>query len=102
MKLVRIPAAEGAPYVEFLRSPHLSVGVYRLSAGARDPQRPHTEDEVYYVLRGRARFTASGRTVPVAAGECIFVAAGEEHRFHDIEEDLELLVVFGPSEGSRA
>ena len=25
-----------------------------------------------------------------------------EHRFHSIEEDLEVLVVFAPSEGSRA
>jgi len=35
-------------YLEFLREPTLSVGLYELPAGASDPQQPHTEDEVYY------------------------------------------------------
>jgi hypothetical protein len=29
------------------------------------------------------------------------VPAHEVHRFHDISEDLALLVFFGPAEGSR-
>jgi hypothetical protein len=32
----------------------------------------------------------------------LFVPANEEHRFHDITEDLVLLVFFGPAYGSRA
>jgi len=32
----------------------------------------------------------------------VFVAAGVAHRFHSIEEDLTVLVVFGPAESSRA
>jgi len=32
-------------YVEFLRKADLSMGVYRLSAGAEDKQKPHSEDE---------------------------------------------------------
>ena len=32
------------------------------------------------------------------AGTVIFVGADVEHRFHDVEEDLVLLVVFGPAE----
>jgi hypothetical protein len=31
----------------------------------------------------------------------LFVPAGEAHRFHDITEDLTLLVIFGPAYGSR-
>ena len=45
-------------YLEFLRSPSLSVGLYVLPKGAADQQNPHTEDEVYYVLAGSARFRA--------------------------------------------
>src|SRR5262245_49036710 len=52
----------GQAWREFLRASSLSMGVYNLRAGQDDPQRPHTEDEVYYVIAGRARFRA-GRDV---------------------------------------
>ena len=39
-------------YYEFFRAPALSLGLYVLPAGAADPQSPHTEDEVYYVVNG--------------------------------------------------
>ena len=45
-------AAAQKPYLEFLRSSALSVGLYVLAAGEQDLQQPHTEDEVYYVISG--------------------------------------------------
>ena len=48
-------AAGGRPYLEFLTVPDLSVGLYVLRVGQPDLQQPHTEDEVYYVVSGRAR-----------------------------------------------
>jgi quercetin dioxygenase-like cupin family protein len=93
-------AASGRLYREFLRRPSLSAGLYEMAAGSEDPQKPHAEDEVYYVLRGRARFRSGGEDRPVAAGAVLFVPAGEEHRFHAITEGLSLLVLFAPAEGS--
>ena len=95
-------AGAGDPYLEFLRVPDLSLGLYVLEAGAVDRQQPHTEDEAYVVLAGRARFTAGAETRAVGPGDTIFVPAGVPHRFHDIAETLELIVAFGPAEGSRA
>ena len=46
--------------------------------------------------------TVGDETRPVAPGSLVFVAATVPHRFHDIAERLELLVVFGPAEGDRA
>jgi len=89
-------------YLEFIRVPDLSVGVYRLSAGAKDEQKPHTEDEVYYVISGRAKFWCGGDIQDVRAGSVLFVERGVEHRFIDIAEELVLLVVFGPAEGNLA
>ena len=88
-------------YFEFARTADFSAGVYRIEAGASDPQSPHEEDELYYVVTGRAQFTAGRRTVAIEGGNLIFVPAREEHRFHDVEEDLEILVLFAPPEGSR-
>ena len=94
-------AREGGPYREFLRVPDLSVGLYVLGAGAVDRQQPHTEDEVYVVMAGRSAFTAGEETRQVAPGDTIYVAAGVPHRFHDITEEIQLLVVFAPPEDSR-
>jgi mannose-6-phosphate isomerase-like protein (cupin superfamily) len=95
-------AEAGRPYLEFLRRASLSVGLYVLPAGATDLQRPHAEDEVYVVAAGGALFTAADRTREVRAGDVLFVAAGVAHRFHDISEELRLIVVFAPPEGSLA
>jgi mannose-6-phosphate isomerase-like protein (cupin superfamily) len=95
-------AASGRLYHEFKRVPDLSAGIYVLDAGATDPQSPHSEDELYYVVAGRAVVTVGTETRSVVPGSLVFVAATVPHRFHDIAERLELLVVFGPAEGDRA
>ena len=91
-------ARAGKLYLEFLRVPALSAGVYVLPAGATDPQKPHKEDEVYYVVRGSARMRVGSEEQPVKAGSVIFVPAEVEHRFFDIREALEVLVFFAPAE----
>ena len=91
-------AQSGKPYREFLRVPAMSAGLYVLPAGGTDAQRPHHEDEIYYVVRGRARFKAGAEDRGVSAGSVIFVAAEVEHRFYDIAEELALLVFFAPAE----
>jgi mannose-6-phosphate isomerase-like protein (cupin superfamily) len=77
--------------------PRLSAGIYALPAGGEDTQSPHDEDEIYVVLTGRAFITINGTDYPAARGDTIFVAKHVEHRFHTIEEDLRLLVVFAPA-----
>ncbi len=91
-------AASGKAYREFLRVPAMSAGVYVLPAGATDPQKPHREDEIYYVIRGRGRFKAGSDDREVSAGDAIFVAAQVGHRFYDITEELSVLVFFAPAE----
>jgi mannose-6-phosphate isomerase-like protein (cupin superfamily) len=94
-------AADDRRYYEFLRVPDLSAGIYVLEAGSADAQSPHTEDELYYVVAGRAIVTVGAESRPVVPGSLVFVAASVPHRYHDIAERLELLVIFGPAEGSR-
>jgi quercetin dioxygenase-like cupin family protein len=91
----------GQAWREFLRVPSLSLGVYHLKAGQADPQRPHTEDEVYHVIAGKARFRAGQEVCDVGPGTVLFVGRFEKHRFIDIAEDLTVLVFFAPAEGSQ-
>src|SRR3954453_22427708 len=86
-------------YHEFKRVPDLSAGVYTLDAGASDPQRPHAEDELYYVVAGRGVVSVGDETRPVVPGSVIFVGAGVPHRFQNSAQRLELLVWIGSPEG---
>lgn len=92
----------GSEYLEFIRKPSLSVGLYMLSAGAIDQQEPHTEDEVYYIASGRGSIQVDNESRPVEAGSVVFVQANAEHRFHTITEDLTILVFFAPAEYTNA
>lgn len=88
----------GKLYREFLRVQAMSAGLYVLPAGDADPQKPHHEDEMYYVIRGKGRFRAGDEDTEVSAGSVLFVAAEVEHRFYDIAEELAILVFFAPAE----
>lgn len=96
--LLRALADSGNLYHEFVRTHDLSVGLYVLDAGATDPQAPHTEDEIYVIVSGRGRIGVADEDREVTAGSVVFVGADIEHRFHHIEEQLVILVVFGPAE----
>ena len=98
--LIEEQRASGVPYLEFLRVPSLSCGVYSLPAGSKDLQSPHDEDEVYYVLSGRGRVRVEGEDQAVGPGSLLYVRATSEHSFFEIDEEITLLVFFasgGPS-----
>ena len=88
-------------YLEFLKVTDLSMGLYVLPAGGTDPQSPHTEDEVYYVVSGRAQIKVADEDRAVQAGSIVYVAKNVEHRFHTIEQDLTVIVFFAPAEYSK-
>jgi mannose-6-phosphate isomerase-like protein (cupin superfamily) len=99
-ELVQQLRASGRAYLEFLREPSMSLGLYALPAGGVDPQQPHTEDEAYYIVQGRGMIRVGDEDHPVEPGTTVFVAAHVEHRFHSITEDLLILVFFAPAEYS--
>jgi len=88
-------------YLEFLKVPDLSMGLYVLPAGGTDPQSPHTEDEVYYVVSGRAKILVAGEDRDVQPGSVVYVEKNVAHHFHSIEEELTVLVFFAPAEYSN-
>jgi mannose-6-phosphate isomerase-like protein (cupin superfamily) len=100
--LIEGQAGSGNLYLEFLRVTDLSMGLYVLPAGGTDPQKPHSEDEVYYVTGGRAKIRVGDEDRPVQAGSVVYVAKTVEHRFHSIEEELRVVVFFAPAEYSNA
>ena len=82
-------------FLEYLRMPGLSSALYRLPAGSRDMQAPHLEDEIYFVIDGKATLKVGDGEKEVGPGSILYVRATEEHSFFNISEDLTLLAFFG-------
>jgi mannose-6-phosphate isomerase-like protein (cupin superfamily) len=79
-----------------------SLVVELYAPDAVDPQKPHTRDEVYFVVSGSGEFVVTGERRHFVAGDALFVAAGAEHRFENFSTDFVTWVVFyGPEGGER-
>ena len=85
-----------AAYREVLRVPALSVGLFTAAPGHVDVQLPHSVDEVYVVVAGRAVLEVDGVRTPVETGSVAHVPPHVPHRFVDVTEDLRVVVVFAP------
>ena len=62
-------------------------------------QAPHLEDEIYFVVEGKARLKVNDQDQDqeIGAGSILYVQATAQHSFFDISEDLTLLAFFGPT-----
>ena len=86
----------GATYREVLRVPALSVGLFVAAPGHDDVQSPHEVDEAYVVVAGRAVLEVDGVRTPVQAGSVAHVPPHVPHHFVDVDEELQVVVVFAP------
>jgi mannose-6-phosphate isomerase-like protein (cupin superfamily) len=100
--IARAQAAPDSYAGKVMQSDLLSVGLYLLPAGGTDGQSPHHEDEVYFAVRGRATLRVGTEDHPVQPGTLLFVPARAVHFFHDISEELVLVVFWAPPEHSVA
>jgi len=97
----RLPGPDGERFAVAFERGTLSIEFY--APRGRDPQKPHTRDEVYVVLHGRGQFRHGDKREPFGPGDVLFVPAGVEHRFEDFSDDLDVWVIFyGPEGGERA
>jgi len=98
--LARLPGPQGERFVELFRHGSLSVELY--APRQRDPQSPHTRDEVYSVVQGTGVFRNGPERHRFAPGDVLFVPAGVEHRFEEFSDDLVVWVFFYGPEGGEA
>ncbi len=94
--LARVPADTDNRFATVFANGPLEVEVY--APRGRDPQQPHSRNEVYVVMKGRSMFVDGADRYPVSSGDMIFVPAGVVHRFEDFSDDLAVWVFFyGPN-----
>ena len=98
--LALLPGAGGERFAKVLEHGSLVVEIY--APRGRDPQQPHTRDEVYVVVEGRGHFVNGARRHTFGPGDLLFVPAGVTHHFEEFTADLVVWVIFyGPEGGEQ-
>ena len=98
--LARIPGPKGERFTLLFHHGTLDVELY--APRGTDPQKPHTRDEVYVVVRGSGWFVNGPTRERFGPGDLLFVPAGVVHRFEEFTNDLAVWVMFyGPEGGER-
>ena len=87
------------PFAELMRHGTMTVELYK--PDKVDHQKPHTQDELYYIISGHGIFFKNGIRQPFGKGDVLFVEAGFEHRFENFSKDFETLVIFWGAEGGE-
>ena len=85
---------EGGYFLDFLRIRDLEAGIIVLHPNESDTQEPHSEDELYYVIKGAGWMELGEKKIQVKEGSIVFVPAGMNHRFYGNDRDLVVLYMF--------
>jgi hypothetical protein len=95
-ELEELQADRSRSYAEFVRRPGLSMGIYHLPVGGRTRSTRTRPTRSTWCSRAgrRSRWRVSG--LDVGPGRVVSVDVGADHRFVDVTEDLQVLVVFAP------
>ena len=86
--------SSGNWFYGFLSKNTMDAGILRLMPREKDPQGPHANDELYYVIRGNGLIHIENKDVPIKPGSIIFVPARKKHHFHGNNDELQILYVF--------
>ena len=104
LKQLPLPAnekwREGVWDVEAFKHGTMLLEVFAPSK--HDYQTPHTQDELYFVVRGHGEFVLGDERMNFEAADALFVPAGKVHRFKNYSDDFATWVVFWGPEGGEA
>ena len=88
----RLPGPNGERWATMLEAGKIEIEIY--APREKDPQNPHTRDEVYFVMLGSGKFRNGTSIESFGPGDAIFVPAGVEHRFEEFTDDLVVWALF--------
>lgn len=88
----------GQRFVQAMAHGTMSVELY--APQEVDPQKPHAQDELYFIQTGSGELVLQGERHSFGPGTAFFVPADAEHRFENFSTDFSTWVVFwGPQGG---
>ena len=90
--LARLPTPDGKRFTMVFEHGSLALELY--APRGDDPQKPHTRDEVYFVIAGTGWFIAGEERMRFGPGDVFFMPAGAPHRFENFTDDFATWAIF--------
>ncbi|MGH8530846.1 MAG: cupin domain-containing protein [Nevskiales bacterium] len=90
--LRQLEGADGRRYLTIFKHGQLELEYYK--PVGEDPQKPHTRDEVYFVISGSGWFVQGSERQRFSPGEVIYAPARTPHHFEDFSEDFATWAIF--------
>ena len=97
--LLALHGPDGERFATIAKHGSLLVEIY--APRGIDPQKPHTRDEIYFVVTGTGEYVCRDTRQSFGPADLLFAAAGVEHRFENFTEDLTVWVIFYGPEGGE-
>lgn len=98
--LAHLPGPGGKRFATIFEHGSLLVELY--APRGKDPQKPHTRDEIYFVAAGQGEYVCGDTRQEFGPTDLLFAAAGVNHRFENFTDDLAVWVLFYGPEGGEA
>jgi mannose-6-phosphate isomerase-like protein (cupin superfamily) len=95
----QLPGENGEAWRVLFEHGSLEIEIY--APRGRDPQQPHSRDELYVIISGTGYFLNGDERHPFKPGDLLFVPAGAIHRFEDFSDDFATWVMFYGPEGGE-
>lgn len=80
---------------ELYNSDNLSLS-YSVITGSSKPHKHQKMEEVYFIVKGKARLKVGDKIFTIEAGDVFSIPRNEYHNIQDVEETIELVVVTNP------
>ena len=81
---------------------HGTMSVEYFAPQKIDSQTPHSQDELYVIVRGHGQLNRDEEILECKAGDVLFVPAGMAHRFQNFTDDFATWVVFYGKDGGES
>jgi quercetin dioxygenase-like cupin family protein len=76
---------------------HFCQGYVVIYPGGSVPAHEHPTVESYTILSGSGEMTVDGETLPVKAGDFVYIPVGLDHMLKNIgEDDMHMMFVYAP------
>lgn len=80
---------------ELYNSDNLSLS-YSIITDSSKPHKHQRMEEVYFVVKGKAKIKIGDKIFPIEAGDVFSIPKNEYHNIQNVKEKIELVVVTNP------
>ena len=82
-------------YNSFIDAQNMDIGILVLKPGEEDIQKPHTKDEIYFILQGDGYMVIDKENVPIKEKTFYLIKKNTFHKFFSNKKEIIAIYFLG-------